>query len=69
VAVSLDPHQPQEARFEAPLWEFGLADDGTLAVEDLMRSQSFIWHGKVQHWRFVPADLPFAIFRIRPAGV
>jgi starch synthase (maltosyl-transferring) len=68
VAVSLDPHQPQETRLEAPLWEFGLADDGALAVEDLMRSQSFIWHGKVQHWRFVPADLPFAIFRIRPAG-
>jgi starch synthase (maltosyl-transferring) len=68
VAVSLDPHQPQQARFEAPLWEFGLPDDATLTVEELMRSRSFIWYGKVQQWRFVPTDLPFAIFRIRPAA-
>ena len=69
VAVRVDPHQAQETRFEAPLWEFGLPDDGALAVEELMRSQSFIWYGKVQQWRFVPSDLPFAIFRIRPAGL
>ena len=39
MAVSLDPHQPQETHFEAPLWEFGLPDDGALAVEELMRGQ------------------------------
>jgi starch synthase (maltosyl-transferring) len=68
VAVSLDPRRVQETDFEAPLWEFGLPDDGTLQVDDLMRGQSFIWHGKIQHWRFVPHELPFAIFRIRPVG-
>ena len=41
VAVSLDPHRSQETRFEVPLWEFGLPDDGALAVEELMRGQSF----------------------------
>jgi starch synthase (maltosyl-transferring) len=66
VAVSLDPHQVQETRFEAPLWEFSLPDDGTLAVEELMGGQSFTWYGKIQHWRFAPQELPFAILRIRP---
>jgi starch synthase (maltosyl-transferring) len=67
VAISLDPHQVQETHFEAPLWEFGLPDHGALEVEELMRKLRFTWHGKVQHWRFVPGDLPFAIWRIKPA--
>jgi starch synthase (maltosyl-transferring) len=66
VAVSLDPHHAQEAHFEAPLWELGLPDHGVLEVEELMRGQRFSWHGKLQHWRF-ERDLPFAIWRIRPA--
>jgi starch synthase (maltosyl-transferring) len=67
VAVSLDPHQVQESRFEVPLWEFGLPDDGVFEVEELMRGLQFRWHGKLQHWRFVPWELPFAVFRVRPA--
>ena len=35
-------------------------------VEELMRGTQFDWYGKLQHWRFVPQELPFAIFRIRP---
>ncbi|HWW21183.1 MAG TPA: alpha-1,4-glucan--maltose-1-phosphate maltosyltransferase [Steroidobacteraceae bacterium] len=66
VLVSLDPHQVQETHFEAPLWEFGLPDSAALEVEELMRGQRFIWRGKLQHWRFVPQEMPFAIFRIRP---
>jgi starch synthase (maltosyl-transferring) len=66
VMVSLDPHQPQEANFEAPLWELGLPDTGELEVEELMSGQRFIWRGKLHNWRFVPQELPFAIFRIRP---
>ncbi len=65
IAVSLDPSQPQESFFEVPLWEFGLPDDADIQVEELMHGQRFVWHGKVQHWRFVPQELPFAIFRIR----
>ena len=30
VAVNLDPHNAQEADFEIPLWEWGLADDQAL---------------------------------------
>ena len=66
VAVSLDPHNVQETLFEVPLWEFGMNDDGAFAVEELIRGLHFNWYGKLQHWRFVPWELPFAIFRVRP---
>ena len=41
VAVSLDPHNVQEADFELPLWEWKLPDHGSLDVEDLMRGGGF----------------------------
>ena len=65
VAVSLDPHHPQEANFEVPLWEWGLADGGTLEVEDLLRGTRFLWHGKIQHMRLTP-EAPYSIWRVRP---
>ena len=68
VAVNLDPAHVQEAQFEAPLWEFGLPDHGVLEVEELMRGTRLTWRGKLQHWRFDPAELPFAIWRIRPVA-
>ncbi|MFE0754271.1 alpha-1,4-glucan--maltose-1-phosphate maltosyltransferase [Inquilinus sp. NPDC058860] len=66
VAVNLDPHRPQEADIEIPLWEWGLPDHGALAAEELMTGRDFTWHGKIQHIRLDPAA-PFAIWRIRPA--
>ncbi|MDP9838525.1 starch synthase (maltosyl-transferring) [Neorhizobium huautlense] len=64
VAISLDPHQPQEADIEIPLWTFGRPDHGTLDMEDLITGQSFGWTGKWQHIRLEP-DRPFAIWRMR----
>jgi starch synthase (maltosyl-transferring) len=66
VAVSLDPHNVQETQFEVPLWEFGLPDHGVLQVQELMRGTQFNWYGKIQHWRFLPQELPFAIFHVQP---
>jgi starch synthase (maltosyl-transferring) len=68
VAVSLDPHNVQEAAFELPLWEWKLPDHGSLLVEDLMREHTAVWTGKLQRVRLDPADLPFAIWRIAPPG-
>jgi starch synthase (maltosyl-transferring) len=68
VAVSLDPHRVQEATFEVPLWEWNLPDDGSVHVEDLMHGTSFVWKGKLQTVRLDPTQLPFAIWRIAPAG-
>ncbi|OYY40437.1 MAG: hypothetical protein B7Y08_18390 [Rhodospirillales bacterium 24-66-33] len=66
VAVSLDPHHPQETGFEIPLWEWKLADDGALDVEDLVSGERFSWHGKNQHLRLDPTILPFAMWRLSP---
>jgi starch synthase (maltosyl-transferring) len=37
-----------------------------MAVRDLMRDADFAWQGKLQRIRLDPADLPFAIWRVRP---
>ena len=66
VAVSLDPHNAQEADFEIPLWEWELGDDQALEGEDLLRGMRWVWHGKIQHMRLTP-DAPYAIWRVRPA--
>ena len=66
VLVSLDPHHVQETQFEVPLWELSLPDDASVRVEELMRGGVFDWTGKNQHWRFDPADMPVAVFRITP---
>ena len=68
VAVNLDPQFPQECDIEVPLWFWRLSDMAAAAVEDLMTGHSFVWYGKVQHIRFDPATLPFAIWRIQPVA-
>ncbi len=69
VAVTLNPHATEESNVEFPLWRFGLADDGTLALEDLVSGQRFSRTGKWQMIRLDPAHLPFAIWRIRAGEV
>ncbi|MBV8335288.1 MAG: DUF3416 domain-containing protein, partial [Alphaproteobacteria bacterium] len=66
VAVNFDPHNPQEADFELPLWEWGLPDDGALDIEDLLHGTRFTWRGKRQRMRLEPS-MPYAIWRARPA--
>ncbi|MDT8275001.1 maltotransferase domain-containing protein [Roseomonas mucosa] len=68
VAVSMDPFNAQEASFEVPLWEWGLPDHASIEAEDLMRGNRLTFAGKTQHLRLDPADLPFAIWRLRPTG-
>jgi starch synthase (maltosyl-transferring) len=66
VAVNLNPHGAEEADFELPLWEWGLGDDGALAIHDLVHGTSRVWRGKMQRLRLTP-DAPYAIWRARPA--
>ncbi len=68
VAVNLDPHHGQGGHFEVPLWEFGLADDASIEVEDLVTDHRFTWHGKVQHVYIDPNDRPYFIWRLVPPG-
>ena len=65
VAVSLDPHNAQEANFELPLWEMGLPDDAATFGEDLMTGHSWTWYGKTQWMRIDPSYQPFGIWRIK----
>jgi len=65
VAISLDPHRPQEADFEIPLWEWGRADRESLRFEDLLRGGHWLWQGKMQHMRLTP-EAPYAIWRVQP---
>ena len=67
VAVSLDPHNAQEAHFELPLWELGLDDDAATYGEDLMSGHRWTWYGKTQWMRIEPGHLPFGIWRIEKA--
>jgi starch synthase (maltosyl-transferring) len=68
-AVNLDPHHAQGAHFEVPLWEFGLDDNASIEVEDVLSGQRFTWTGKVQHLRLDPHQNPYAVWRLyRPAG-
>jgi starch synthase (maltosyl-transferring) len=66
VAINLDPHNAQEADFEAPTWRFGLPDHGALDVEDLATKERFTWAGKLQHMRIEPTR-PYRLWKIEPA--
>ena len=68
VAISLDPHNAQEAHFELPLWELGLDDNAETQGEDLMNGHRWSWYGKTQWMRIEPWHLPFGIWRIEKAG-
>lgn len=65
IAINLDPHHPQTASFEVPLWRWKLPDDAELAAEDLLDGSRFVWRGKTQTLRLDPAK-PYAIWRVRP---
>ena len=68
-AVNLDPHHPQGAHFEVPLWEFGLPDDATIEAEDLVTGEPFAWNGKIQHMFFDPRQRTYMAWRlIAPGG-
>ncbi|MFJ4292596.1 maltotransferase domain-containing protein [Cupriavidus sp. NPDC089707] len=65
-AINLDPRNAHEADLELPLWEWGLSDHARVAVHDLMRGQRFELQGKHQRIRLDPAQLPFAVWHVRP---
>jgi starch synthase (maltosyl-transferring) len=68
VAIGLDPNFSHDADIEVPLWEFGMDDNGSVEVEDLVRGHRFVWQGKMQRIRIDPHEMPFSIWRIRPTG-
>ncbi len=67
VAINLDPFAAHDAAIDLPLWRFGLRDHASLEVEELMSESHFPWHGRQQQIHLDPQQLPFAIWRVRPA--
>ncbi|MDE2184104.1 MAG: alpha-1,4-glucan--maltose-1-phosphate maltosyltransferase [Alphaproteobacteria bacterium] len=65
VAINLDPSCAHECDFEVPMWDWGLPDEGTVDVEDLLHGDAFSWHGKLQRLRLEPSQ-PYAIWRCWP---
>ncbi len=69
ILVNVDPHHRHECDFEVPLWQFGLGDDETVAVEDLLAGHRFTLTGKWQHIALDPQDRSVVIWRVgRPAA-
>ena len=66
VAINLDPYGVHEADFELPLWRWGLTDEATVAVTDLLDGRRFAWQGKRQRVRLDPSVNPYAIWRVSP---
>lgn len=62
--VNIDPHNVQECHFEVPLWEFGLGDDASIEVEDMISKTRFTWNGKIQWLKLDPQTRPYAVWRL-----
>ncbi|TJZ90375.1 DUF3416 domain-containing protein [Paracoccus gahaiensis] len=69
VHVNLDPHNAHEFRLEVPLWKFGLPDEASIEVRDLIHGNSFTWHGKYQWLTLEPDTRPYAVWQLIAPGV
>lgn len=69
VAVSLDPHAPQETWMDLPRAHLDLPADAPLRAVELMSQRSFEWTQPRQHWRLMPQEMPFAIWHLSAARV
>ncbi|RVV98282.1 alpha-1,4-glucan--maltose-1-phosphate maltosyltransferase [Mesobaculum littorinae] len=64
--VLIDPLNPAHFEFEVPLWEFGLPDDGSIGVTDMLYGNSFDWDGKSHFLGLDPHERPYAIWKLSP---
>ncbi|WP_428375330.1 alpha-1,4-glucan--maltose-1-phosphate maltosyltransferase [Lichenicoccus sp.] len=65
--VSLDPHNTQQASVELPLWKWGLPDQATLQLEDLIGGDRFQLTGKFHTITLTPQQ-PYLLWRAQPAS-
>jgi len=63
--VNLDPFNPQSTQIELPLWKWGMPDQATLQLEDLIGGDRFQLAGKYHTVTLNPAQ-PYYIWRVRP---
>jgi starch synthase (maltosyl-transferring) len=65
VAVNLDPYNFQAANTEIPFYKWGVPDNGSLPVADLIAGRTLAWSGKWQRMTLDPL-FPFALWRVQP---
>ncbi len=65
--VSIDPYNTQQATVELPLWKWGLPDQATLLLEDLIGGDQFQLTGRFHTVTLTPQQ-PYLIWRARPAS-
>jgi starch synthase (maltosyl-transferring) len=65
VAVNLDPYNRQTAWLNLPLEDFGLEENQSYLVHDLIGDDKFIWQGGRNYIDLDPHVLPGRIFRLR----
>jgi starch synthase (maltosyl-transferring) len=68
VLVNLDPHNRQECGYEVPLWEWGLPDSDSVAVEDLLAGYRFTLYGKTHQIALDPFERSAVVWRLQPPG-
>lgn len=65
IAVTVDPYNAQTAFVHVPLADFGIAENETYEVEDLLTGEQFFWTGARNFISLNPHTRPAHIFRIR----
>ncbi len=65
VAVSLDPFHMQSGFAYVPIDRFGIGENETYQVEDLLTSERFVWRGRRNFVMLDPNSRPAHIFRVR----
>ena len=67
VAVTLDPHAPQEGQLVLPNGDLGLPYDEPFEVVDALHDSRYTWRGTQHYLRLTP-DRPAHIFRVERDG-
>jgi starch synthase (maltosyl-transferring) len=62
VAVTTDPHHPQETMVHVPIHELGIDDDESYVVHDLLSDARYTWRGTRNYVRLDPAQQPGHVF-------
>jgi starch synthase (maltosyl-transferring) len=65
IAVNLDPYNKQSAWLNLPLEEFGIAENQSYLVHDLIGDDKFIWQGPRNFIELDPHMLPGRVFRLK----
>jgi starch synthase (maltosyl-transferring) len=64
ITVNLDAWNAQETMVSVPLESFGLSEQQSYQVEDLLTGERFTWKGRRNYVRLAPGARPAHIFRI-----